>query len=135
MEVSRPIPGWSPSTPEVRWSTLDDVMRRYPVVAIHFWAPWDGHDANMDANILAVAPRFEGRVHFASCNIDIDENSSLFRHCGIGNIPALGIVVNGVPRRGIIGGREPESLADEIESRLRDPSPRPWWALWTEKRG
>jgi thioredoxin-like negative regulator of GroEL len=130
MDIARPIPGWSPSTPEVLWSTIDGVVKQHRVVAIHFWAPWDGHDPEMDRNIRTVEPRFEGRVFFASCNIDRDENAQLCRHCGVGNIPALGIIVDGSPRRAIIGVREPESLAHQIESRLRDPQTRPWWAFW-----
>jgi hypothetical protein len=45
------------------------------------------------------------------------------------NIPALGMLVAGMPRRPIIVFRDPELLAFEIESRLRDPASRHWWEL------
>ena len=81
----------------------------------------------MDRSIQAIRAKFAGRVHFVSCNIDLEVNSELFRRCGVGNIPALGILVAGVPRRPILGLRDPEVLASEIEARLRDPEPRRWW--------
>lgn len=118
-----PIPGWSPSTPEVCPSLIEDAARRRQAVAIHFWAPWNAHDVPMDRDIQAISAGFEGRVVFASANVDRDENAELFRRCGVGNIPALGILVDGEPRRAVIGAREPESLAAEIEVRLHEPPP------------
>ena len=130
MTLSRPIPGWTPSTPEVLGPAIGDVTRQHPVIAIHFWAPWNGSDPLMDRSIRAIERGFDQRVYFASCNTELEVNGELLRRCGIVNIPALSVIVSGVPRRAIGGCREPEGLANEIESRLREPASKPWWASW-----
>ena len=115
--------------------SIDDLTRRYSAIAIHFWAPWDGHDPPMDRSIQMIRGRFAGRVHFVSCNNDLEVNAGLVGRCGVVNIPALGILVAGVPRRPIIGLRDPEVLASEIEARLRDPEPKRWWQFRARRDG
>ncbi len=130
MDIARPVPGWSPSTPDVLGPFIDDVMRQYPTIAIHFWASWNGADPLMDRNIRAVQDGFAGRVHFASCNVDNEVNGELLRRLGVVTIPTLGVLVSGTPRRSIVGCVPPYLLAAEIESRLREPMPKPWWTFW-----
>jgi thiol-disulfide isomerase/thioredoxin len=99
-------------------------------VAIHFWAPWNGYDPVMDRAIQAVAKRFADRVHFVSCNIDLEENVELCRRFGVVNVPSLGLLVSGMTRRVITGCRAPEDLVSEIESRFHERESKPWWAFW-----
>lgn len=120
---------WFPSTPEINGPEADR-LGQYGAVAIHFWAPWNRIDVRMDVSIQAVAPRFADRVEFVSCNIDLAENAELCRRFGVLNVPTIGVLIDGRPRRPIVGLREPVPLAEEIESRLRPQEPKPWWALW-----
>jgi hypothetical protein len=113
----------------VRGPSIDDLAQRLPAIAIHLWAIWGAHDVPMDRSIQAIAGRFVGRVYFVSCNVDLEENVELCRRCRVMNVLALGILVAGMPRRPIIGFRDPELLAFEIESRLRDPASTHWWEL------
>lgn len=115
----RPIPGWSPSTPEVTDSTINEVVQRHPAVAIHFWAAWNGVDPPMDRVIQEIGPRFAGRLVFYSCNTDLAENVELCRRFRFGNIPALSVLVAGQPHKPIIGLRSPDDLVAQIETRLR----------------
>lgn len=126
-------PDWSPSTPEVHGQDVDRLAQRGPL-AIHFWAPWNSVDVQMNQSIQAVVPRFADRVKFMSCNIDLAENADLCRRFGFMNIRAIGVLVAGTARRPIIGYREPDRLAEEIESRLRPEEPKPWWAVWKQSR-
>lgn len=119
---------WIPSTPEIRAQDIERFARRGPL-AIHFWAPWNRHDVCMDQSIQAVAPRFAGRVEFLSCNIDLAENIELCRRFNVWNIPAIGVLVAGAERRPIVGYREPDQLAEQIESRLLPEQPKPRWAF------
>jgi thioredoxin-like negative regulator of GroEL len=130
MKVSRPIPGWRPSTPEVRGLTVEDLVQQHPAVAIHFWAPWNGADPPMDRSIQTISDRLAGRVVFVSCNVDHEENGELCQRCGFKNIPALGLLISGHQPVSIIGYRDPETLACEIESWLNEPERKPWWAFW-----
>ena len=131
MDVARPIPGWTPSTPEVRGDDLDQLARRHPAVVVHFWAPWNGVDPLTDRSIQAAAGRLAERVRFASCNIDLAENADLWHRYGLANVPSLLVLVGGRPRRLIVGHRSPDERVAEIETRLGDPAARkPWWAFW-----
>jgi thiol-disulfide isomerase/thioredoxin len=130
MEIARPIPGWIPSTPAVRSHEIDDLVHRHAVVAIHFWAPWNGVDPLMDQSIQAIASRFADRIGFFSCNVDLEENIELCQRFGIATIPALGILVPDRRPRLIIGHRKPEQLATEIETQLNSSERKPWWAFW-----
>jgi hypothetical protein len=115
----RPIPGWRPSTPEIRNEDIPHLLTLHPAIAIHFWAIWDRVlDDSMDRNIATIARQFDGRVAFFSCNTDLPENGELLRECSILSIPALAVLSPGRPSRIIFGNREPQQLASEIESLL-----------------
>jgi hypothetical protein len=122
MEFARPIPGWIPSTPEVRGGAVDGLAQRHLAIAIHFWAPWNGSDPPMERSIQAIAERFAGRVAFFSCNVDLEENIELCKRCHIATVPTLVIWASRELKPPIIGWQpEQEKLAAAIESRLREP--------------
>ncbi|CAN5914424.1 hypothetical protein BH23PLA1_BH23PLA1_04930 [soil metagenome] len=125
--MTRPVPGWEPSTPGVRVGAIEALVQQHPAIAIHFWAPWNGVDPLMDRAIQHISKRFSGRVGFFSCNVDLEGNAELCRRFGVVNIPALGILMSGHPTQLIMGYRDPETLAGEIESRLDEPKRKPWW--------
>lgn len=129
MATPRPIPGWRPSTPAVGGRALEELLRQHSAIAIHFWATWDGHDPGMDQSIREIAERFAGRVLFLSADIDLEENRDLCRHFRIANIPTLGVLRSGRNPTLIVGYRDPEHLANEIETRLNEPEKRPWWSF------
>ncbi|WP_165223894.1 thioredoxin family protein [Aquisphaera insulae] len=126
MTNPRPIPGWTPSTPEISGASIHDLAQRHPALAVHFWAPWNGHDPTMDRNIQPIRERFAGRVHFVSCNIDLAANDELARRCRIRNVPTLVVLVDGDPREPIVGCRGPDTLAAAIEVRLVSSESKRW---------
>ena len=131
MDVARPIPGWSPSTPEVRGAALDELAREHPVLVVHFWAAWNGVDPLTDRSIQAAAIRLSGRVRFVSLNVDLAENVELCRRYGLATVPTLLVLQDGRPRRLIVGHRGPDELVADIEARLADADPiKPRWAFW-----
>jgi thioredoxin-like negative regulator of GroEL len=130
MEISRPIPGWRPSTPDVRGDAIADLLQQHSAIAIHFWAVWNGVDPPMDRSIQDIADRFAGRVWFVSCNVDLEENVELCRRFGVATVPTLGILVPDRQPQLLVGHRPPEQLAAEIETRLNEPERQPWWASW-----
>jgi thioredoxin-like negative regulator of GroEL len=110
--------------------TIEKLTQQRPAVAIQFWAPWNGTDPLMDRSIQIISGRFAGRVVFVSCNVDREENGELCQRCGVKNIPALGLLISGHQPVSIIGYRDPETLAGEIESWLNESARKAWWALW-----
>src|SRR5690606_5335161 len=124
MSIARPIPGWIPTTPplvgESDVAQLDDQT----IIAVHFWAPWNGVDPPFDELLRQLADQYASRVRFYSANIDLEENLKLCQQCQVLNVPALSIRVNGVWQQPIVGCRATaDDLAAEIESRRMGQMP------------
>ena len=127
--IHRPISGWRPSTPEIMADGFASLAESHPAIAIHFWAQWNGVDPPMDESVQAVAPRFAGRLHLVSCDIDRPENQRLCQRSCIANVPTIAVFNKTELSGTIIGLREPEQLAAEIERLLTTEQTRPS-SLW-----
>jgi hypothetical protein len=130
-DILQPIPGWRPSTPEVTGVDVDAVIKSFPAVVVHFWAPWNGSDPPMDCELQKVREHFGDRVHFVSCNVDLEENLKFCWRCNVWNVPFLAVFIGGEQRRSIIGLRTADELIEELELRVegRDRAPS-WWKFW-----
>ena len=125
--VHRPIPGFVPSTPSVTSSTIDAVLESHSLVAVHFWAVWNGSDPPMDAAIT----RSSSEAHFASCNVDDPKCVDLCKRCGIANVPTVAVFVDGQLRPLIIGLLDSDALDTAITDRVATPATeRKWWRFW-----
>jgi thioredoxin 1 len=130
IEIARPIPGWKPSTPDVGEKPLEIPRGDFSALVIHFWASWNGVDPLMDDCVQQVADRFSSRVKFASADVDSERGTGLVQQFGVATVPSLLILKSDAKPRMIVGYRDPEKLAADIESRLLPPTSRPWWAIW-----
>ena len=63
-----PSPPWQPSSPPVDADVFPDLIEGPPTV-VHFWAPWNPYDKQLDANLQAVRKKFP-RLRFFSANTD-----------------------------------------------------------------
>lgn len=125
----RPIPGWQPLLAEVVGDGLDALLTANPAVAVHFWAVWNGVDPPMESSIRAIPDRFAGRVLFVACDVDREENVGLCRRFGVVTVPTLAVIASGHPPSFVVGYREPNALALEVEEALK-PVRRPRWRFW-----
>jgi thioredoxin-like negative regulator of GroEL len=116
--IYRPIPGWRPSTPEIVADDFPSLAASHSALAIHFWAGWNGVDPPLDRSIRVITGRFDGRVYFVSIDIDRAENRPLWDQCGIANVPTVALFRGEELQGLIVGLREPEQLAAEIEKLL-----------------
>jgi thiol-disulfide isomerase/thioredoxin len=130
IETARPIPGWKPSTPDIGEQSVEALCNQFPAVAIHFWASWNGVDPRMDRSIQQITDRFANQVKFFSADVDSECGTELAQRFGVATVPTLVVLRSGVKPRLVIGLRDAETLADDVESRLSGPEPRPWWAFW-----
>lgn len=91
-----------PSSPvTISDSNFESFVRRYPLVAIDFWATWCG-PCRMSAPIIeSLAKSYAGRVAFGKLNVD--ENQRLSWEYKITSIPSLVIIKNTVEVDRIIG--------------------------------
>ena len=106
-ENYRPRPGWRPESPAVTAAELEAVVRSYPVVVIHLWAPWNGYDYPADQALQELRKEFEDRIHFRSFDIDTDpaeEEWPVLRRVNWGwTIPALACMVHGEYHESVVG--------------------------------
>ena len=116
--IYRPIPGWRPSTLEIVADDFPSLAGSHPALAIHFWAGWNGVDPPLDRYIQVIAGRFAGRVYYVSIDIDRAENRQLWDRCGVANVPTVALFRGEELQGLIVGLREPEQLAAEIEKLL-----------------
>ncbi len=112
--IHQPISGFRPSTPSVDSASILAVTDAHSVVAIHFWAEWNGCDPVMDQRIQEIQPRLDGRIHFVSCDIDNFHCAELCKQCNVVNIPFLAIFVDGQQRTGIMGLLQSDELVATI---------------------
>lgn len=69
------------------------VLAGHPHLIIDFWAPWCGPCRVLTPIIEDLAAKFAGKVRFAKCNTD--ENQQIAYQYGISAIPTLFFCING----------------------------------------
>jgi len=90
---------------------FDEVVRRYPLVVVDFWAEWCGPCRMIAPIIDELAREYAGRVVFVK--VDVDRNRRLAMKYGIMSIPTLMIFKDGKPVDMIIGF-QPKPAIEEI---------------------
>ncbi len=98
----------------VNETNFDEIMRKYPLVLVDFWASWCGPCMMIAPIIDQLAREYAGKVVFAK--VDVDRNRRLAAKFGIMSIPTLMIFKNGKPVDMIIGAQPRPA----IEKVLRD---------------
>lgn len=98
---------------EINDKTISEVIAKYPVVVIDFWASWCTPCRIIAPMIEELAKRYHGRVVFAKLNVD--ENRITAMRFRIMGIPTLLIFKNKNLVDRIVGVKPIE----EIEHRLR----------------
>ena len=91
-----------------------EVVSRYPRLLVDFWAPWCGPCRMLAPVIDALAAEFSGRVQFAKCNTD--ENQQIAYQYGISAIPALFFFLNGQMIHQVAGALPRPQLEEQIRS-------------------
>ncbi len=92
---------------------FDEMVSKYPVVVVDFWAEWCGPCHAIAPIIEELAEEYAGKVVFMKLNVD--ENPRTAARFGIMSIPTLMIFVNGKPVDAIVGA-VPKPM---IEAKLR----------------
>ncbi len=109
---------WQPATTRFK---RDDL--RLPKLIVHFWAKWDAHDRNMDANLRPAIERFDDRVEFRSLDIDIPQLHDICRDAGIVNVPSLVFFSCGNTDRVLVGVRKSDAIINDIATWLAKTKP------------
>ena len=98
---------------EVNEKNFNELIRRYSLVVVDFWAEWCGPCWMIAPIIEELAKEYSGKVVFLKLNVD--QNRGLAAKFGIMSIPTLIIFKNGKPVDMIVGAY-PKPL---LEARIR----------------
>lgn len=86
---------------EVTDATFNEVIHRYSLVVIDFWAEWCGPCRMLAPTINDLAKEYSGKVVFGKLNTD--ENQETAARFGIMGIPTLLIFKDGELKDTIVG--------------------------------
>ena len=95
---------------------FDEIVRRYPLVVVDFWAEWCGPCRMIAPIIDELAREYAGRVVFVK--VDVDRNRRLAMKYGIMSIPTLMIFKDGKPVDMIIGFQPKPAIKEIINQYL-----------------
>jgi thioredoxin 1 len=74
-------------------ATFEQMIQRYPLVAVDCWAPWCAPCLMVAPIIKGLAKDYAGKIVFG--NLNVDENQRIAMKYGIMSIPTLLIFKNG----------------------------------------
>jgi thioredoxin 1 len=106
--MSTPAPQWHPSTPAVDAESFNDLIEGPPTI-IHFWAPWNPYDKQLDAALEQLRPAYK-RLRFFSANTDDTAFTPIVDAHHVAALPTLLCFANGRARGRFHGIETPEAL-------------------------
>lgn len=106
-----------PDTPiNVTDSNFQEVVEKYPLVVLDFWAEWCAACKPMTPVIERLAKKYVGDVVFGKMNVD--RNSQIPSEFQISSIPTLLFIKNGSPIDKKIGAMPARQLEQVIREYL-----------------
>lgn len=106
-----------PDTPiPVTDASFREIVQKYDLVAMDFWAEWCGPCLMAEPIINELAKDYAGRVVFGKLNVD--ENSTTATRFGILGIPTLVILKNGREVDRIVGFAPRQRIEEKLRVHL-----------------
>jgi thioredoxin 1 len=95
------------------------ILHTHPRLIVDFWAPWCGPCRMLAPVIESLSAEFAGRVSFAKCNTD--ENQQIAYQFGISAIPTLFFFIQGEVAHQIAGVLPRPQLEQQIRDVFQIP--------------
>jgi thioredoxin 1 len=99
-------------------SNFREVVSKYPLILVDFWAPWCGPCRIVSPIIEQLAGEYAGRVAFGKVNID--ENHLVAKSFGIQSIPTMIILKNSKVIDISVGALPKAQIQVKIQQHLSD---------------
>ncbi len=97
---------------EVTDSNFQEIVERYPLVVIDFWAGWCSACKPMSPLIERLAEKYAGEVVFGKLNID--KNSRVPNKFQVGSIPTFLFIKNESPIDKVVGAVSPKIFEQKL---------------------
>lgn len=97
---------------EINDENFDEIVSKYDIVVVDFWAPWCGPCRMVAPVIEELAKEMKGKVVFAKLNTD--ENPKMVTRYRIMSIPTLMLFKEGKLVDRVVGALPPDMLRDWI---------------------
>lgn len=94
---------------------FEDFTKTSPLALIHFWAEWNRYDITAKDILDEIDKEFEGKIIFASLEVDQEHLIDFVRGLGVYNIPAFAYFKNGNKLAVEIGLQTKEGFLQRIE--------------------
>ncbi len=91
-------------------SDLDDVVARYDIVLVDFYADWCGPCQMMEPTIKSLASETDAAV----LKVDVDQFQQLAGEYQVQGIPTLLVFVDGEPVERLVGAQSEQQLSTVI---------------------
>lgn len=115
--LSKGSTGQMPEAPiKVTDSDFGEIIRKYPMVLVDFWAQWCGPCKMIAPVVEELAKEYSGKVVFAKLNVD--ENKTTPMQFNTMSIPTLVLFKDGREVDRIIGAVPKQYLKDLIKPHL-----------------
>ncbi len=105
---------WRPTSAAVDAESFGDVIEGARVV-VHFWAPWNPYDKQLDANLQSLMGAYGKRFRFYAANADETAFTGIMEAHHVGALPALLCFVNGRVKGRFYGVETVEKLRAFLE--------------------
>ncbi|HDN96126.1 MAG: thioredoxin [Thermoplasmata archaeon] len=92
---------------------FDEIISKYDVVVVDFWAPWCGPCRLIAPVIEKLAKEMKGKVVFAKLNVD--ENPKMAMRYRVMSIPTLILFKEGKMADRLVGALPEDMLRDWVE--------------------
>lgn len=93
-----------------------EVLESKVPVVVDYWAEWCGPCKAMAPTFESVSKQFTGRMKFAKCNID--SNQEIASEQGIMSIPCIVVYKNGKEEGRLVGNQQEEILVQQLRTFL-----------------
>ena len=100
-------------------SNFAQVIGKYPLIVVDYWAPWCGPCRMVSPVIEQLASELSGKVVFGKLNVD--ENPVTSNAFGIQSIPTMAIFKNGKAIDGFVGAASKSQILSKISTYLGEP--------------
>ncbi len=98
-------------------SNFAQIINKYPLLLVDFWAPWCGPCRMMSPIIDQVGKEYIGKLVVGKVNVD--ENPNISGQFGISSIPTLILFKRGQPVKNIIGSVSKSRIDEMVKMHLK----------------